>query len=223
MTKPRILDLFCCAGGAGTGYHQAGFEVIGVDIEAQPNYPFEFYKGDALDLLDELIARYQPAALHGSPPCQAYTPLNAYNHKTYPDLVAATRAAFQATGLPYVIENVPQAPLIDPVMLCGAMPEIGLPMYRHRGFETNWPLSQPAHPAHVARCVRNGYLPTADAPFMSIHGGKHSKAWQRAAAEAMGMPWVTTIREVCEAIPPAYTRWIGDRLLAHTGAGLVAA
>jgi hypothetical protein len=115
---------------------------------------------------------------------------NAYNHKVYPDLIGPTREAFEAVGLPYVIENVEAAApeLKDPALLCGPM--FGLKVYRHRLFETNWPLAVPPHPAHVERCTRNGYLPTAEKPFMSIHGGKHSKAWQRAACDAMGMPWI---------------------------------
>jgi DNA (cytosine-5)-methyltransferase 1 len=209
--RPRVLDAFCCSGGAGEGYRQAGFDVLGVDIEPQPNYrPGEFVQGDAVDYIREHGHEFD--LIHGSPPCQAYTPLNAYNHKTYPDLVAATRAAMIATGVPYIIENVPQAPLRDPITLCGAM--FGLPLYRHRDFESSLELEAPAHPAHTWRCTRNGYLPTAEKPFMSIHGGKHSKAWQRAAAAAMGVPWATTIREVCEAIPPAYTRHLGEQAIA---------
>ncbi|GAA2773622.1 DNA cytosine methyltransferase [Saccharopolyspora taberi] len=209
----KILDLFCCAGGAGMGYHQAGFAVVGVDIVEQPNYPFEFHQADAIEFVKEHGHEFD--AIHASPPCQAYSLLNAYNHKVYPDLVEETRKALVATGLPYVIENVPQAPLLDPVILCGAM--FGLQVYRHRGFETSFPLFPllaPPHPKHTARCIRNGYLPTPEAPFMSIHGGKHSKAWQRKAAEVMGVPWTTSINEVCESIPPAYTRYIGKELLA---------
>jgi DNA (cytosine-5)-methyltransferase 1 len=224
MRRPRVLDTFCCAGGMAMGYHQAGFEVVGVDIHPQPNYPFTFIQADAIDYIREHGHEFTLG--HGSPPCQAYTPLNAYNHKIYPDLIGPTRAAFEATGLPYVIENVEAAApeLKDPMLLCGPM--FDLKVYRHRLFETNWGLTAPPHPAHVARCTRNGYLPTPEKPFMSIHGGKHSRAWQRAACDAMDMPWIKVaedakveriqlgIREVCEAIPPAYARWIGERFLA---------
>ncbi|MEU6264859.1 DNA cytosine methyltransferase [Saccharopolyspora shandongensis] len=209
MSRPRLLDLFCCAGGAGMGYHRAGFDVVGVDIGPQPNYPFEFHQADAIEFLTERGREFD--AIHASPPCQAFSPLNAYNHKTYPDLVDAVRAALVASGKPYVIENVPQAPLREPVILCGAM--FGLRVYRHRAFETSFPLATQPHPAHVARCVRNGYLPTPDRPFMSIHGGKHSKAWRAKAAEVMDVPWTATIIEVCEAIPPAFTEHIGAALL----------
>lgn len=193
------------------GYHRAGFDVVGVDIAPQPNYPFEFHQADALDFL--AAHGHEFDAIHASPPCQAYSPLNAYNHKAYPDLVDDVRAGLIATGLPYVIENVPQAPLREPALLCGAM--FGLTVYRHRAFETSFPLTAPPHPVHLQRCVRNGYLPTPDRPFMSIHGGKHSKAWRTKAAEVMGVPWTTTITEVCEAIPPAYTHHIGAALLAE--------
>lgn len=217
--KKRLLDLFCGAGGCAKGYQRAGFYVIGVDKEPQPNYcGDEFIQGDALNVLGRLIcgervgghALADLAAIHASPPCQAYSPLNAYNGKAYPDLVETVRNVLVASGLPYVIENVVQAPLVRPIVLCGAM--FGLHVYRHRSFESNVPLVAPEHPAHAARCVRNGYLP-ADGQFMSIHGGKHSKAWQRRAAEVMGALWMQTIREVCEAIPPAYTEHIGAQLI----------
>jgi DNA (cytosine-5)-methyltransferase 1 len=225
MRRLRLLDAFCHKGGASMGYHLAGFDVVGIDIDDMNDaYPFEFVQGDAVRFIEEHGAEFD--AIAASPPCQAYTPLNAYNHKTYPDLIAPTREALLVTGRPYVIENVEAAApeLKDPIMLCGPM--FGLRMYRHRLFETNWPLTAPAHRAHVELCSRNGYLPTEERPFMSIHGGKHSKAWQRAAAEEMGMPWLAVkdggdtkaaVRAVCEAIPPAYTEYIGTYLMARVG------
>jgi DNA (cytosine-5)-methyltransferase 1 len=200
------------------GYHRAGFDVVGVDVKPQPNYPFEFIHEDALGFLESLIAGDGIGAIHASPPCQAYSPLNAYNGKDYPDLVDPVRALLLQAGLPYVIENVPQAPLLDPVRLCGSM--FGLRIYRHRAFESSVELDAPRHTRHVARCARNGYLPNPAAPFMSIHGGRHSKAWVRAAAEQMGVPWMSNVREVCEAIPPAYTEHIGQFLMAECAASL---
>jgi len=216
LARPlKALDLFSCAGGAGYGYHLAGFQVTGVDINPQPNYPFQFVQADALEYVADHGAEFD--LIHASPPCQAYSPLNAYNHKVYPDLISPIRPLLQATGRPYVIENVEAArsELLDPVMLCGPM--FGLRMYRHRLFETGGGLDLPQleHPAHTALCVRNGYLPTPERPFMSIHGGKHSRAWLEAAKVAMGTPWVRTIREVCEAIPPAYTEYIGGHAVAQ--------
>ncbi|MEU7200106.1 SAM-dependent methyltransferase [Streptomyces sp. NPDC045470] len=211
----RVLDAFCCAGGMAMGFYLAGFEVVGVDIEPQPDYPFTFCQGDAVDFISRFGADFD--VIHGSPPCQAWTPLNAYNHKSYPELIAPAREAMRAAGRPYVIENVEAArcELRGPVRLCGPM--FGLRMYRHRLFETSFPLREPAHPTHTAVCTRNCYLPTSERPFMTITGGRHSRAWQRAAAEAMGTPWITTIRGVCEAIPPAYARWIGEQFLALEG------
>lgn len=212
----RLLDLYCCAGGATRGYQQAGFHVTGVDIQPQPNYcGDEFHQADAIEYIKAHGHEYD--VITGSPPCQAHSPLNAYNKKTYPQLIGPTREAMIAAGRPYVIENVEAArpELIDPVLLCGPMFE--LRMYRHRLFEAGggFTFTPPPHPAHEALCIRNGYLPTTERPFMSIHGGKHSRAWLEAAKDAMDMPWVQTIREVCEAIPPAYTRHIGEALMAH--------
>ncbi|MFJ8742398.1 class I SAM-dependent methyltransferase [Embleya sp. NPDC127516] len=220
----RVLDLYCCGGGAARGYQLAGCHVTGVDIAPQPRYRGDvFVRADAIEYVLEHGHRFD--FVHASPPCQKHTTLNAYNHiTTYPDLIAPTRDALTAVGRPWVIENVPQAPLLDPTILCGAM--FGLRLYRHRAFETgpDWALRAPEHPAHVARCVRNGYLPTPERPFMSIHGGRHSRAWQHAACDAMRTPWLKAtgdipraIREVSEAIPPAYTHWIATRFLAaHT-------
>ncbi|MEU0020524.1 SAM-dependent methyltransferase [Streptomyces rochei] len=218
----RVLDAFCCAGGMAMGFHRAGFDVVGVDIVPQPDYPFTFVQGDAVDYIREYGAGFD--LIHASPPCQAWTPLNAYNHKTYPELIAPARQAIQTTGRPYVIENVEAArgELLDPFMLCGPM--FGLRLYRHRLFETGgFTLSPPPHPAHRQKCARNGYLPTPRQPFMTITGGRHSKAWQRAAAMTMGTPWITTIKGVCEAIPPAYAEWIGRAFLEATDSELEAA
>jgi DNA (cytosine-5)-methyltransferase 1 len=220
MSAPRLLDLFCGAGGAGRGYQLAGFRVTGVDIAPQPNYAGErFIRADALEFL--AAHGHEFDAVHASPPCQAYTLLNHYNHKDYPDLVAPTRELLVRLSVPWVMENVPQAPLRDPVRLCGAM--FGIGVYRHRDFESSHPITAPAHPRHVARCVRNGYLPGPD-QFMTVTGGKHSQAWQRAAASVMGLDWIAVedggdlaagIREVCEAIPPAFTAWIGTQLITQ--------
>jgi len=229
LGRPRLLDLCCCSGGLAKGYHDAGFDVDGVDIDPQPNFPYTFHQGDAVEFVKEHGHEYD--AFHGSAPCQNDSPLNAYNHKEYPRLIEPLREAFNATGKPWVMENVPQAPLRDPVILCGK--SLGLKMYRHRAFEAGggFRLVAPRHLDHVERCARNGYLPTVETPFMSIHGGKHSWAWLDAAAGAMGMPWIhrdartagesstearkRLIREVCEAVPPAYGRWVGAQLIAH--------
>lgn len=219
MSRPLLLDLFCGAGGAAMGYHRAGFDVVGVDIEPQPRYPFDFVRDDALAFLGREVAwRFECrfVAVHASPPCQRYCAPSQYNgnRDEYPDLVDPTRALLLALGLPYIIENTPGAPLVDPIVLCGQT--FGLPIYRHRLFESSEPITPLAHSTHERRCSRNGVIPTEARPFMTITGGKHSKAWTRAAAQAMGVEWMQTTREVCEAIPPAYTEHIGRQLLTHT-------
>jgi DNA (cytosine-5)-methyltransferase 1 len=212
MNCPLLVDLFCGAGGASKGYHDAGFQVIGVDIERQHNYPYMCLQRDVMEpgMVAELVRVLRPAAIHASPPCLAYSLLNHFNHKEYPDLVNKVRDLLVQTGVPWVIENVPTAPLIDPVILCGGM--FGLRLKRHRGFESSLKLVAPPHQKHE-RCARNGYLPNPDQPWMTITGGKHSKAWQLKACEVMGTPWMTTIKEVCESIPPKYCEWVGRQLL----------
>src|SRR5690606_38371919 len=137
----RILDLFCKAGGCSVGYHRAGFEVIGVDIDPQPNYPFEFIQADAIETLksmlrnDNKLAGYTFDAIHASPPCQKYSGIQGLavarngGYKDHVDLVEPTRTLITDSGLPYVIENVVGAPIHNPVTLCGSM--FGLKVYRH--------------------------------------------------------------------------------------------
>jgi len=137
--KPRLLDLFCCAGGAGVGYSRAGFEVVGVDNKPQSNYPLPFIQADALKLDPEFIASFD--AIHASPPCQSYSDLAKRNGNAHewPRLIEPVREILIASGLPYVIENVDGAPLLNPMVLCGTMFK-GLRVLRHRLFETNFKL-----------------------------------------------------------------------------------
>jgi len=198
--RPRLLDLFCGAGGAAMGYHCAGFDVVGVDIVEQPNYPFEFVHDDALLLLSTYPWWDVPPfhAVHASPPCQHYAASTAWrgNRADHPDLIAPTRDLLEQTGLPYVIENVPDARrhLNNPLRLCGSA--FGLRVRRHRYFEANWPL-----PILTLGCHHHQQL-----PFM--HKG------ERAYADAMGCEWMTAL-EARQAIPPAYTELIGSQLLQH--------
>ncbi|MGW4365439.1 DNA methylase [Nocardia takedensis] len=204
------MDLYSCAGGASAGYHRAGFEVTGVDIAAQPRYPFEFHRGDALEFVREHGHEFDVIA--ASPPCQAYTPLGALHpHKSYPDLVAATRAVLDALGRPYVIENVMSAPLdrTRSITLCGGM--FGLRTYRHRRFESSVPLVAPDHPRHVVRtATRQRRQRWAQGWHVSVTGD----VGRYVGPEAMGIDWMTG-DELCQAIPPAYTEHIGRNLLAH--------
>src|SRR4051794_38162937 len=133
--RPRWVDFFCGAGGASMGYHRAGFDVVGVDINPQPNYPFEFVRGDALELGPAMLASGAFAGASASPPCQRWAGSSHWHGIDHPDLIAPTRAMLKASGLPYVIENVPGAPLVEPVTLCGTMFGLGadgFDLRRHR-------------------------------------------------------------------------------------------
>lgn len=235
--NPVLIDFFCKAGGASMGYHRAGFRVIGVDLEPQPNYPFEFVQGDAIDLFDELVWTYQPAIVVGSPPCQKHSRLRTRTQRDYPDFIEPFRAKCLASGLPYVIENVEGAPLIDPVLLCGSMQLLsnpngtsryprpmtddGLLLRRHRLFESN--------AIHIVdyrdSCRQRRFSPVKG--FINVHGGGGSRERKgpngerighgnkASAAEAralLGIDWMTTA-EMNEAIPPVYTEYLGMRLL----------
>lgn len=203
MNNLRLLDLYCCAGGCGAGYAAAGFDVTGVDIEPQPKYPFRFYQGDAIAFLQAHGHEFD--AIHASPPCQEHsqsTKTWKAAGKTYPELVVPTRAALLASGLPYVIENVPGAPLIDPVMLCGAM--FGRPIYRHRMFETSFLLPQPQHLPHTVPQAKMGRAPK-NGEYVQVVG--HFSGVPQARV-AMQIDWMGQ-KELAQAIPPAYTRYVG--------------
>jgi DNA (cytosine-5)-methyltransferase 1 len=202
----RILDVFACAGGAGMGYYLAGFDVTAVDIESQPHNPFPFIRADALEVLADRSFLAGFDAVHASPPCQAYTLAQRIRGNTHPDLIAPVRALLKASGLPYVIENVPGAPLHSPVTLCGAMFP-GLRVYRHREFETSHPVHVPRHPAHAAPLRKMG-RPPQPGDFVHVVGNFSGVAYAR---EAMGIAWMTR-DELREAIPPAYTLHIGAAL-----------
>jgi len=204
--RPRLLDLFCGAGGAAMGYHRAGFDVVGVDIAPQPHYPFEFHQCDAMRLLLDTVMVYD--AVHASPPCQTYirSGLIARDGR-HPDLLGRVRGRLNETGLPYVIENVPGAPMRCDVMLCGSM--FGLEVRRHRWFESNMNLAP--------------WTPTCDhsRPVTGVYGHPHGKAGANAGmlpsdretwSRAMGIDWMTAA-ELADAIPPAYTEWIGCLLM----------
>lgn len=214
--KPRLLDLFCCAGGAGVGYSRAGFEVLGVDIKPQPNYRLPFIQADAMNLDSKFIATFD--AIHASPPCQSYSDLAKRNRNAHewPRLIEPVREMLKASGLPYVIENVDGAPLHNPTVLCGTMFK-GLRVLRHRLFETNFPLLAPPHGKHP-KCHtldkrKAHYGKTNDmVDFVQVTGGGNCSI--RAAKEAMGIDWMTK-GELNEAIPPAYTEFIGRQLLRY--------
>jgi DNA (cytosine-5)-methyltransferase 1 len=214
--KPRLLDLFCCAGGAGLGYSRAGFEVVGVDIVPQPNYPFSFVRADAMTLDPKFIAMFD--AVHASPPCQSYSDLAKRNGNAdeWPRLIEPVRGMLIRSGLPYIIENVDGAPLFNPAVLCGTMFK-GLRVLRHRLFETNFPVLVPPHGRHP-KChtmdKRKAHYGKTDEmrDFVSVNGGGNCSV--AAARDAMGIDWMNK-NQLNEAIPPIYTQFIGEQLMAQ--------
>ena len=204
----RLLDLFCGAGGAAMGYHRAGFDdITGVDIKPMPRYPFKFIQGDALEYLAAHGAEYD--VIHASPPCQAYSmarhccPAAGVD---YPDLVERTRELLIKTGKPYVIENVPGAPLINPVVLNGAMFKKNL--RRTRWFETSFTIPFMLIPKEGPSRFRMGRKPKATDPVVPV--GHFSDVPR--ARRVMEIDWMTQA-ELAQAIPPAYTEWIGRRIM----------
>jgi len=238
----KLLDLYCKAGGAAMGYHRAGFEVVGVDIEPQPHYPFEFHQADAMTFP---LAGFD--AIHASPPCQRYSTMTKKwgRESEHPDLVDPTRERLLEAGVPFVIENVPAAPLRSPVTLCGSMFQLELPgdyacscgaffeealgkygcpncggdgtarlapirqLRRHRAFETSFPILFTPPCAHAGRAIgvygHAGGSSKRD-PHLRFHG---TDSWRA----VMGIDWMTG-KELAEAIPPAYTEFVGRQLMA---------
>ena len=209
--RPLLLDLFCGAGGAAMGYHRAGFDVVGVDIAPQPHYPFTFIQADALTFpLDGVDA------IHASPPCQGYSQANNIWGREHPQLIDAVRARLAAQGTPWVIENVRGALSHMPssLVLCGT--HFGLRVYRHRLFESSHLLFAPMSCAHPAK-LPPGYLSIYGHGARETQRGNRGNDYRRAgvaqARTAMGIEWMTQA-ELSQAIPPAYTEWIGRQLLA---------
>jgi DNA (cytosine-5)-methyltransferase 1 len=198
------LDLFCGAGGASQGYKRAGFHVTGVDNRAQPHYAGDrFIRADAMTFSFEGFD-----AIHASPPCQAYTKARNLQGNAHPDLVGPMRERLIAAGVPYVIENVIGAPLINPLLLCGMM--FGLNVYRHRLFESSVPLPFLLHPMHHKPHVKMG-RPVKEGDIVQVVGHFSNIGYAR---RAMDIPWMTQ-KELAQAIPPGYTEFVGRELLAH--------
>ena len=208
----RLLDLFCGAGGAAMGYHRAGFEdITGVDIVDQPNYPFVFERGDALEYVMEHGHEFD--VIHASPPCQTYSVTANLHENVYPDLLEPTRDILSSIGKPYVIENVPGAPLENYLILCGTM--FGLRVRRHRLFECHPPIY--FAPYSCNHYFRTGgdlrIYQTVDA----LNNGKGitvaGKSYELTAGSiAMDIDWMNKA-ELSQAIPPAYTEFIGRRIM----------
>jgi DNA (cytosine-5)-methyltransferase 1 len=212
--RPRLLDLFCCAGGAGMGYHRAGFDVVGVDIEPQPNYPFEFHQADALEFLVDHLGEFD--AVHASPPCQASSALTKGTNRgrVYAQLIPATRNLLATAGVPTVIENVQGSDLRRDLTLCGEM--FGLGVIRHRYFEVDgFPLEQPAHVPHRGRVRGWRHGTYYDGPYLAVYGEGGGKGTVAEWQAAMGIDWTGDRKAIAEAIPPAFTEYLGRQLIDH--------
>ena len=207
----KLLDLYCKAGGASKGYQLAGFEVVGVDIKKQKRYPYQFIQADCLEVMKDMDFLRSFDVIAASPPCQTHSITqhlrNAQGKSTDKvDLIPQTREALIASGKPYVIENVPGAPLINPIQMCGSY--FGLKVRRHRRFESNLPLvgspckhKEQGKPVGIYGSMRD-----------EIPGGGHTAKTIEEAREAMGIDWMIW-GELVEAIPPVYTQEIGKQLL----------
>jgi len=217
--RPRVLDLFCCAGGAGMGYWRAGFDVVGVDIVDRPRYPFEFIQADALDVMRDHCQEFH--LVHASPPCQHSCTLTKGTNKgrEYVDLIPQMRELCLWYGVDWVIENVAGADIRRDLTLCGE--QFGLAVLRHRHFELGWIGAEPVQPMPhrkhrgPVRGWRHGVY--RNGPYIAAYGkggGKGSVAEMQAA---MGITWTDVHEELTEAIPPAYTEWIGREWIVRGG------
>lgn len=220
MRRPRLLDLFCCAGGAGMGYHRAGFDVVGVDCEPQPRYPFRFVQADALDYLAAHGSDFD--VIHASPPCQKNVKgLAAVNRALgrqldHPDLIEPTRALLHALGKPYIMENVMGAPLRGAVRLCGT--SFGLPIYRHRLFECSELVMVPAceHDRQREAKYWTSWMPGGERRRAKVVQVYDAAGERHEWGPALGIDWMTPA-ELTQAIPPAYTEHLGQQYLAALG------
>jgi DNA (cytosine-5)-methyltransferase 1 len=235
--RPRLLDLFCGAGGCSVGYHRAGFDVVGVDIKPQPNYPYEFHQADAIEYLSLLVGsdNGQPAtwdAIHASPPCQHFSAMTSVtgNRDDHPDLIEPVRRLLRQWdhqwGVPpYVIENVERAgrALINPIRICGTAMGLTIDgnrfrLARHRLFECSFPVMVApcacASGAGEVLGVYGGGARQDTRKEANPRGGNTSKANKAQAAELMGIDWMTRA-ELTQAIPPAYCEHVGGYLLAE--------
>jgi len=223
--RPRLLDLFCCEGRAARGYQRAGFYVVGVDLDPKFGKRYagdEFHAGDAIEYLKEHGHEFD--AVHASPPCQRYSITNAARQHDYPDLIGPTRDALVASGLPWVIENVVGAPLIEPITLCGRMfglnatDDDGTPLVldRHRNIESNLTLTAPNHLPHDKRVQVAGSYGGARRDKIEArtirHGGYvPSKAVQEVLLD---IGWMTQ-HGLYQSIPPVYSEWVGLQIRQH--------
>jgi DNA (cytosine-5)-methyltransferase 1 len=239
----KLLDLFCCAGGAAMGYHRAGFDVYGVDLDPQPRYPFAFHQGDAIAVLSRLIDGGSVTftrndgelpevltladfdAIHASPPCQLFTSAPS-NKANFHDLVNPVRELLHQVGVPWVIENVVGAPMVEPAVLCGTqfgmraddVDGVPLKLVRHRLFESNVHLSAPTACNHD-RTVLTASVYGAGGGWTPQHRDSDARRGGYIPATSviqklMGIDWMSK-HEMSESIPPVFTEHVGGQLMAH--------
>lgn len=229
MTRPRLLDLFAGAGGCAVGYHRAGFDVTGVDNEPHPDYPFELVQADALAVLrnggsgwsrgGRFVALRDFDVIHASPPCPRYSTMTGPRRDEHPDLIPVVRDLLTAWGGTYIIENVEGARRVmrHPVKLCGS--SFGLRVRRHRYFESNGPLLWSMPCDHTAQGNPVGVY--GDHPDSKLYlRGNGTRRGAKAvsiedAQDALGIDWITTWDDLADAIPPAFTEFLGSQLLEH--------
>lgn len=211
--RPVLLDLFCGAGGAGMGYYRAGWDVVGVDVDPQPDYPFGFVQGDALDYL--AAHGHEFGAIHASPPCQASCTLikgsQSATAERHINLIPDTRALLSRFDVPTVLENVQGSDLRRDLVLCGEM--FGLAVIRHRYFEVSVPVSSMPHRRHRGRVAGMRHGKWYDGPYFAVYGSGGGKGTVSQWQTAMGIDWTSSRRSIAEAIPPAYTEFIGRQLV----------
>lgn len=220
----KILDLYCCAGGAAVGYHNAGFEVVGVDIAFQKNYPFEFHQADAIEFVREHGREFD--VIHASPPCQLFSRTKTLHSNEHPDLVALTRHALIATGKPWVIENVVGAPLVNPIRLSGQhfgmiaedVDGVPLKLVRHRLFESNIFLAPPQE-FHTNKNMQTASVYGAGGGWTPKHRDNPERRGGyiphiNVIKELLGIDWMTK-RELSQSIPPKFAEWVGGQLMDH--------
>lgn len=211
----RLLDVCCCAGGATRGYQDAGFHVTGVDIVDRPTYcGDDFIHGDALQVITTHGRKFD--AIHASFPCQHHSALTKGTNRgkrEHPDLVPAGRRALARTGRPFVLENVAGSTVRKDLRLCGEV--FGLGVLMHRYFELcGLSIDQPTHPRHRGRVRGWRHGTYHDGPYVAAYGAGGGKATITEMQQAKGIEWTAVREELTEAIPPAYTRFIGQRLAA---------
>lgn len=220
--SPTLLDACCCEGGAARGYALAGFDVTGVDIVPQRRYPYRFVLGDAVAYVLNHGHRFD--VIHASPPCQRHSITKHTHHKEHPDILGPMRDALVSTGRPYVIENVPGAPLLNPLQLCGsefnltATDDDGRPLrlQRHRLFESNVFLHGAGGCQHDPRVQVGGSYgggSTDLAHARQVRHGGYTPS-KRAREELLGIDWMT-LHGLAQSVPPAYTEFIGHQLVEH--------